>query len=297
MNDVLHKFDRLVEEDEEDAQKLSRNVYMYALACLDSFMSITLSIAENRTEIVHNANAHIMRTFLFLQQGSLIEMRNACSVLGAHFKETTVASRRPSRVDTAATVRARPSRTRPFQASPPQRNPYHTPPTVMLHSNDNSRSNTLTSISAAIPRSGETTPSMSRSNTLTGSFDEGDEEGQFDRVYAKLRSASDSCRSSMPKIAGLMKEQFENLRRELDSEHPRIKALAGLIDKSNEVYQMTIPLASHLSQMQLKDSFTRNQPDFWQQCMGFIKVGFACCTWFCQGVLTQIRSRHGKSSP
>lgn len=272
LNEVLYKFDKLVEEDEEDAQKLSRSVYMFALACLDSFISISLSIAENRTEIVHNANPYMLRTFLFLQQGSLVEMRNACSVLGAHFQEVTVTSRRPSRVDTAATVRARPLRVRPFQTSPPQRNLYHTPPTVMLHSNDNSRSNTLTSISAAIPRSGETTPSMSRSNTLTGSFDEADEDGQFDRVYAKLRSASDSCRNSIPRIASLMKEQFENLRRELASDHPRIKALAGLIDKSNEVYQMTIPLTSQLSQMQLKDSFTRSQPEFWQQCMGFIKA-------------------------
>ncbi|KAF2848931.1 cell morphogenesis protein-like protein Sog2 [Plenodomus tracheiphilus IPT5] len=276
LNEVLHKFDKLVEEDEEDAQKLSRSVYMYALRCLDSFMSISLSIAENRIEIVQNANAHIMRTFLFLQQGSLIEMRNACSVLGAHFKDTSIPLRKSSAADTTATVRARPSRFRRFQTSPPQRNPYQMPPTVMLHSNDNSRSNTLTSISTATPRSGESfstiATSMSRSNTLTSSFDEADEDGQFDRVYSKLRNASDSCRTSIPRITSLMREQYDNLLRELDSEHPRIKALAGLIEKSNEVYQMTLPLATHLSQMQLKDSFTRSQPDFWQQCMGFIKA-------------------------
>ena len=251
---------------------------MYALRCLDSFMSISLSIAENRAEITQNANAHIMRTFLFLQQGSMIEMRNACSVLGAQFKNASTTSRRPSGADPVATVRARPLRVRRFQASPPQRNGYQMPPPVVLHSNDNSRSNTLTSISAATPRSGESfstmAPSMSRSNTLNSSFDEADEDAQFDRVYSKLRNASDSCRTSIPQITRLMREQFDLLRRDLDSEHPRIKALAGLIDKSNEVQQMTIPLASHLSQMQLKDSYTRSQPEFWQQCMGFIKVRF-----------------------
>lgn len=281
LSEVLHKFDRLVEEDEEDAQRLSKSVYMYALRCLDSFMSISLSIAENRTEITQNANAHIMRTFLFLQQGSLIEMRNACSVLGAQFKDTSTSSRRPSGADTVATVRARPLRVRRFQASPPQRNGYQVPPPVILHSNDNSRSNTLTSISAATPRSGDSfltmAPSMSRSSTLNSSFDEADEDVLFDRVYQKLRSASDSCRASIPQITRLMREQFDLLRRDLDSEHPRIKALAGLIDKSNEVQQMTIPLASRLSQMQLKDSYTRSQPEFWQQCMGFIKV---CVTLF-----------------
>ncbi|KAL1797397.1 hypothetical protein ACET3X_004003 [Alternaria dauci] len=278
LNEVLHKFDKLVEEDEEDAQKLSRSVYMYALRCLESFMSISLSIAENRVEITQNANAHIMRTFLFLQQASLIEMRNACSILGAQFKDTSVASRRPSNVDPVATVRARPSRVnRRFQTSPPQRNGgYQMPPPVILHSNDNSRSNTLTSISAATPRSGESfstlAPSMTRSNTLTSSFDEADEDAQFDRVYTKLRNASDSCRNSMPQITRMMREQFDGLRRDLDTEDPRVKALANLIDKSNDVQQMTNPLAGRLSQMQLKDSYTRNQPEFWQQCMGFIKA-------------------------
>jgi hypothetical protein len=276
LNDVLRKFDSLVEEDEEDAERLSRSVYMYALRCLDSFMSISLSIAENRTEIAQNANPRIVRTFLLLQQGTLIELRNGCSVLGAHFKEHIVRSRRPSGADTA-TVRAKQFKVRRFPTSPPQRNGnYPMPPTVILHSNDYSRTNTLSSISAATPRSGESTfsmvPTMSRSNTLTSNFDEGDEDTQFGRVYQRLRNACDSCNTSIPQITQLLKEQLDNLRRELDLEHPRIRALVGLIEKSNEVQQMTIPLARRLAQMQPQDSYTRGQPEFWQHCMGFIKV-------------------------
>lgn len=277
LNDVLNKFGSLVEEDEEDAQRLSRSVYMYALRCLESFMSITLSIAENRAEITQNANPQVLRTFLFLQQGSLIEMRNACSVLGAQFKNTSASSRRPSAVDAPGTVRAGP-RVRRFPTSPPQRGQYQVPPPVILHSNDNSRTNTMASISAATPRSGESfstlATNMTRTNTMTSNFDESDEDAQFDRVYQKLRNASESCRTSIPQITRLLRDQFDVLRRDLDSEHPRVKALASLIDKSNEVQQMTIPLASRLSQMQLKDSYTRSQADLWQQCMGFIKVRF-----------------------
>lgn len=277
LNDVLNKFGRLVEEDEEDAQRLSKSVYMYALRCLESFMSITLSIAENRAEISQNANPQVLRTFLFLQQGSLIEMRNACSVLGAQFKDTSASSRRPSAVDAPGTIRAKP-RVRRFPTSPPQRGLYQAPPPVILHSNDNSRTNTMTSLSAATPRSGESfstsATNMTRTNTMVSTFDESDEDAQFDRVYQKLRNASESCRTSIPQITRLLREQFDVLRRDLDSDHPRIKALAGLIDKSNEVQQMTIPLASRLSQMQLKDSYTRSQADFWQQCMSFIKVCF-----------------------
>ncbi|KAF1358269.1 hypothetical protein EJ07DRAFT_124809 [Lizonia empirigonia] len=285
MSDVLNKFGSLVEEDEEEAQRLSKSVYMYALRCLESFMSITLSIAENRTEIAQNANPQVVRTFLFLQQGSLIEMRNACSVLGAQFKDTSATSRRPSAVDAPGTIRARP-RVRRFPTSPPQRGQYQIPPPVILHSNENSRTNTMTSLSAATPRSGESfstlATNMTRTNTMTSTFEESDEDAQFDRVYQKLRNASESCRTSIPQITRLLRERFDVLRRDLDSDHPRIKALAGLIEKSNEVQQVTIPLASRLSQMQLKDSYTRNQNDFWQQCMGFIKAWGELATAYTQ---------------
>jgi hypothetical protein len=285
MSDVLNKFGKLVEEDEEDAQRLSRSVYVYALRCLESFMSITLSIAENRAEITQNANPQVVRTFLFLQQSSLIEMRNACSVLGAQFQDTSTASRRPSAADAPGPMRARP-RVRRFPTSPPQRGQYQIPPAVILHSNDNSRTNTMTSINTATPRSGESfstlATNMTRTNTMTSNFDESDEDAQFDRVYQKLRNASESCRTSIPQITHLLREQFDVLRRDLDSDHPRIKALAGLIDKSNEVQQMTIPLASRLSQMQLKDSYTRAQAEFWQQCMGFIKAWGELATAYTQ---------------
>jgi hypothetical protein len=278
LNDVLRKFASLVEEDEDDAERLSRSVYVYTLRCLDSFMSITLSIAENRTEIAQNANPRIVRTFLLLQQGTLIELRNGCAVLGAQFKDNTLKVRGPSGADTA-TVRARQFKIRRFPTSPPQRTGNHQmPPPVILHSNDNSRTNTMTSMSAATPRSGESAftlaTTMSRSNTMTSSFDEGDEDTQFGRVYQKLRNACDNCNTSIPQITQLLREQLEVLKREYDMEHPRIRALADLIEKSNEVQQVTIPLARRLYQMPPQDSYTRGQPEFWQHCMGFIKVCF-----------------------
>jgi hypothetical protein len=276
LSEVLHRFDTLAEEDEEDAQKLSKSVYEYALTCLDSFLAINLSIAENRAEITQKADPRMVRTFLFLQQSSLIEMRNACQILGAEFRDATIASRRPGTVDTVATIRARPFKARRFQVSPPQRNGYQMPPPVVLHSNDTSRSNTLTSISAATPRSGESfstmTTTMSRANTLNNTSDEVDEEVQFDKIYKKLNMSYSSCQNSIPQISRLLKNTYEILRRDLDSEHPRLKVLAGLIEKSNEVQEMIGPLIYRLSQMQFKDSFTRSQPDFWQQCIGFIKV-------------------------
>ncbi|KAH7125335.1 RAM signaling pathway protein-domain-containing protein [Dendryphion nanum] len=276
LSELLNRFDTLAEEDEEDAQKLSQHVYSYTLRSLDLFMTVMLSIAENRNEIANNADPRFVRSFFFLQQGSLIEMRNACAILGAEFRGTIRVPRKPNRMDAMSTIRARPLKVRRYQASPPQRNgQYQIPPPVVLHSNDSSRTNTLTSISAATPRSGEsfsTLATITRTNTLTSSFDEADEDALFERVYTKLRISCDTCRNHIPQISRLLKGNFELLRRELDSDDPKIKVLAGLIDKANEVQDTTNPLAQCLSQMQLKDRYTRSQPAFWQQCMSFIKA-------------------------
>lgn len=276
LSEILHRWDTLAEEDEEDAQKLSKSVYDYALRCLDSFLAINLSIAENRMEVTQSADPRMVRTFLFLQQSSLIEMRNACQILGAEFRDTTTVSHRTGPADTVGTLRARPFKPRRLQASPPQRNGYQMPPPVVLHSNDNSRTNTLSSISAATPRSGESfstlATTMTRTNTLTSTFDEPDEDAQFGRIYNKLNIACGSCQNAIPQILRSLRNTYDGLRRDLDSEHPRLKVLAGLMEKSNEVMEMTGPLVQRLSQMQFKDSYTRSQPDFWQQCMGFIKV-------------------------
>ncbi|KAF2280625.1 cell morphogenesis protein-like protein Sog2 [Westerdykella ornata] len=273
LDDLLRRFDTLAEEDEEEANTLAQSIYVYTLKCLDLFMAINLSIAENRTEIAQSVDPRILRTYLLLQQGSLAEMRNACAILGAVFSDPP---RKSMRSDVNATVRARPLKVRRFQASPPQRNvSYQIPPPVILHSNDNSRTNTLTSISAATPRSGEsfaTLAAMSRSNTLNGTLDEQDEDIYFERVYDKLKLACDACANTIPIITRSLEEKFEVLRRDLDIDDPKLKVLAGLVEKSNLVQDSMEPLARRLSQMQLKDSYSRSQPVFWQLCMAFIKA-------------------------
>ncbi|KAJ4294269.1 RAM signaling network component [Kalmusia sp. IMI 367209] len=277
LNELLHRFEALAEEDEEDAQKISKSVYQYALRCLDSFLALSLSVAENRTEITRYADSRIVRTFLFLQQGSLIEMRNACQILGAEFRDIALSTRQPGGVNNVNTLRARPLKARRFQTSPPQRNgSYQMPPPVILHSNENSRTNTLTSISSATPRSGESfatlATTMTRTNTLTSTYEEGDEDNRFARIFDKLKAACENCDASVPQIIDRLTNTYRQLSKELDSEHPRLKVLGGLIDKSHEVQHMSRPLSERLRYMQFGDHYVRNQPEFWQQCMGFIKA-------------------------
>ncbi|KAF1973203.1 cell morphogenesis protein-like protein Sog2 [Bimuria novae-zelandiae CBS 107.79] len=276
LNDLLHRYEALAEEDEEDTQKISESIYQYALSCLDSFLTVSLSIAENRVEITRYADARIVRTFLFLQQGSLVEMRNACQILGAEFRDIAAASRPRSNPKNMGTLRPRPLKTRRFQQSPPQRNgSYQMPPPVILHSNENSRTNTLTSISSATPRSGEsfnTATTMSRSNTLTSTYEDADEDNRFARIFDKLKAACENCDSSIPQIIDRLTHTHQQLARELDSEDPRLKVLGSLIEKSHHVQTTSSPLSYSLRHMQFGDHHVRNQPDFWQKCMTLIKA-------------------------
>ncbi|KAF9738500.1 RAM signaling pathway protein [Paraphaeosphaeria minitans] len=277
LNDLLHKFEMLAEEDEEDAQKISKSVYQYALRCLDSFLALSLSVAENRVEITRYADARIVRTFLFLQQGSLIEMRNACQVLGAEFRDIAEAKRQVNGASSVGTLRARPLKTRRFQQSPPQRNgSSQMPPPVILHSNENSRTNTFTSIGSATPRSGESfatlATTMSRTNTLTSNYEDADEESRFARIFDKLKAACENCESSIPQIMDRLTTKHRQLSKELDPEDPRLKVLGSLIEKSHEVQHISSRLWDRLRYMQFGDHYVRNQPDFWQQCMGLIKA-------------------------
>lgn len=275
LHDCLNRYETLVEEDEDDANRLSKEIYVHSLNCLELFMHVNLSIAENRTEIAQNADPRIVRTFLFLQQSSLLEMRNACAKLGAQFSEAPAEIGRSDRQDMNSTVHARPMRNRRYPASPPHRyGQYATPPTVLLHSNDTSRTNTLTSISAATPRSGEsfsTSASMSRTNTMT-SIDEQEEENQFETIYAKLKSACDLCISHIREISAHLRGGLDTMRRDPDNDEMKTKVMMLLIDKADHVHDTAIPLAGRLSQMQLKDRDSRVSPIFWQQCMNFIKV-------------------------
>lgn len=277
LNDLLLRFGMLAEEDEEDVQKISKSVYQYALRCLDSFLALSFSVAENRVEITRYADARIVRTFLFLQQGSLIEMRNACQILGAEFRDITEAKRQVNGSSNSGTLRPRPLKTRRFQQSPPQRNgSSQMPPPVILHSNDNSRTNTLTSISSATPRSGESfatlATTMSRTNTLTSNYEDADEDSRFARIFDKLKTACENCESSIPQIMDRLTTKHRQLSKELDSEDPRLKVLGSLIEKSHEVQHISGRLWDRLRYMQFGDQYVRNQPDFWQQCMGLIKV-------------------------
>ncbi|CAI6338588.1 unnamed protein product [Periconia digitata] len=285
LSEILLRFDSLAEEDEEDAQKLSKSIYQYAVRCLDSFLAISLSVAENRIEITANADPRIVRSFLFLQQGTLIEMRNACQILGAEFRDEFREPPQMSRasnntsVDNVTAVRTRrPLTLRKYQQPSPQRNGGYQapPPPVVLHSNDSSRTNTLTSMTSATPRSGESFSTlgtaMSRTNTLTSTFEQADDDAQFERIYSKVRMACENCQTSIPRILGTLRATYEQLRRDFDSEHPRLKALASMIERSYDVQQTSAPLYDRLNRMQLGDSDSRDQPEFWQQCMGFIKA-------------------------
>ncbi|KAF2809598.1 uncharacterized protein BDZ99DRAFT_443981 [Mytilinidion resinicola] len=273
LSELLRRFDTLAEEDEEDAHKLSASIHQTCQKSLAQFLLVNVLIAENAQAIGSEGDPRFMRSFLFLQTGSMIELRKACEVLGVNFKGTPTTGRKPqsSNRSMPPAREPRPLVVRRFQTTPPSQRTaqYAMPPPVSLHSNESSRTNTLTSISAATPRSGEsflTTSTISRTNTMQSSFDDPDEEAQFDRIYIKLKTACDQCLKNVPQILRSFRRTYETERSRLDSEDLKMKVLMKLIETAESVVGVARTLSERLSEIKLKDAVARSQRDFWQQC-------------------------------
>jgi hypothetical protein len=285
LSELLRRFDTLAEEDEEDAHKLSASIHQTCQKALAHFLLVNVFIAQDANVLGSDADPRVIRSFLLLQTASMIELRKACEVLGVNFKGSppTVRKLQTSRALPAARE-TRPLVVRRLQTTPPHQRTaqaYPMPPPVSLHSNDSSRTNTLTSISAATPRSGEsflTASTMSRTNTMQSTLDDVDEESQFERIYIKLKTACGQITKNVPQLLRWFRKTLEMERPRLDSEDLKMKVLNNFIEKSEQVIGVADTLNERLSEIKLKDAVARSQRDFWQQCTLLTKVGsFLTC--------------------
>ena len=84
LNHAIDECDRLDNDDDEEALEHGENqVRRLAIDCIASYKNIASQLQRNAKSIVGHGNIKYIRTFLITLYGSMIEMRNACSELGA----------------------------------------------------------------------------------------------------------------------------------------------------------------------------------------------------------------------
>lgn len=283
---LLNKLDSAVEDNSRIEEQSLRSIVLAAVAALKAYGNTVKELKQHTRKAVSLTDPVYVRCLMSQIYMMMVESRNICTLLGFKAKS-------PSVKDTPRTSRAWSSRTvTPTQPKPIDNRRLRgatilqsmsgngsmrpTPPPVPL-SAASSRSNTMTSMSAVTPRSGEsfgtlpTSTLPSRSNTIrsnvTSDNDESDEH--FDRIYFKLKNACELAAQSLPhcrtEFAG-RKDNAETVGQMRAAHH---WALA--LSKCDSVITANHALIARLKSIRFKDPAVRNQRDFWQLCDGFVQ--------------------------
>ncbi|KAF2759642.1 hypothetical protein EJ05DRAFT_526363 [Pseudovirgaria hyperparasitica] len=276
----LQQFDTLAEEDDDDATNLSAKIRTYLIDSIQKYMLLFVSIYDSAKEIYQSSDPRLLRTVMLLIQGSTAEIRNACSVLGANlesmmqppirYSNQTVTSKRGSSSNVASMERDIPRR-RTNNGS------YDAYPTSTLqpgsvHGYNHSRTNTRSIDRGVTPRSGESFAALSTRNTAYQNDHEANEETSFEKIFLKLKTATERITRILPNYRHLFHKHRIASESEMIPPVAKIRVLAELVQKSDDILSVTDMLNRRMSAIKLRDVLARNQPDFWQQATGFCKM-------------------------
>lgn len=265
---------------------------------LKSYAAVAAEIKRNSPMLVKSSDGMVVRSLMFQLHSTIIEIRNICTILGFKTKDkpTTREAPRMSQAWSSKSIT-------PTQPKPPissrLRNPMplHNvnsqtslrgppPPSVPLNTNV-SRANTMTSLSAATPRSGDTfqihesrepirPPRVSRTNTMRSMMDVGEDDEQFDRIFLKLKQACDLAAQALPHC----RTEFNSRREQAQTIGQRSHAQQWMtaLKKCELAITHNKALKKRLENVKINDQGVRYQRDFWQLCDAFVHVSlfFRC---------------------
>ena len=286
---LLGRLESGMEDGIKDEATAMQSIVRTSVSALKAFGAVTAELKRNTSKLVSIADGIYIRCLMFQIYGAMVEARNVCSLLGFKIKHRS-APRDTPRVTSHAWSSKTVTPTQPkvpnnkrlrgatilkSMASTSTLRGMPAPP-VPLNVNG-SRTNTMTSISSATPRSGESfstllssVPTMSRSNT-TRSVTDGDEgDEQFDRIFLKLKAASDMASQALPHCRGEFIQRRENSQR---TGHTRLAHHWSMaLNKCETVIVHNKTLKKRLEVVKVNDPGIRYQKDFWQLCDAFVHV-------------------------
>ncbi|KAK5127644.1 hypothetical protein LTR85_006985 [Meristemomyces frigidus] len=281
---LLNKLDSNLEDNSKREDQSLKSIVLTSVAAMKAYGYVIKELRHHTQKAISLTDAVYVRCLMSQIYMTMVESRNICTILG--FKIKAPALRSTPRVSRAWSSRT----VTPTQAKPVNNRRLRgatilqgmssngtlraVPPSVPLNGNA-SRTNTMTSLSAVTPRSGESFSTIStsnlpsRSNTMRSVVDEGEYDDNFDRIYAKLKNACDLAAQSLPhcrtEFAG-GKDNADHVNQQRAAHH---WALA--MNKCDTVIAANNMLINRLRVIRVKDPMVRNQRDFWQLCDAFVQ--------------------------
>ncbi|KAK4549610.1 hypothetical protein LTR36_004911 [Oleoguttula mirabilis] len=281
---LLSKLDSSRDDNGKNEKQALKSIVLTSVAAMKAYGYVIKELRHSSQKAVSLTDAVYVRCLMSQIYMTMVESRNICTILGFKIKS-------PPPRSTLRVSRAWSSRTvTPTQAKPVNNRRLRgatilqsmtsngtlraVPPPVPLNGHG-SRTNTMTSLSAVTPRSGDSFSTMStsnlpsRSNTMRSVIDDGEYDDNFDRIYAKLKSACDLAAQSLPHC----RTEFFGGKNNADqvSQTRAAHHWALAINKCDTVIAANNMLISRLRVIRVKDPMVRNQRDFWQLCDAFVQ--------------------------
>jgi hypothetical protein len=247
---------------------------------LQGYAALAAELRLHARKIALRGEGMYVRSLMLHIYGSLVEIRSALTFQATEVNLPTRSARGSvttlgrASTPTQAKPIAPKKRLRGATILQPSRltTPGTAPPPVPLST---SRSNTMTSMSAVTPRSGESFSSASGipkpGASQQPTVEESEEQRQFESIFLKLQHACDLAAQTLPGCRVDFYSRKESAKRSMQATISRLWTIA--LSKCDIAINALESMRNRLSRVKLKDPNLRTQRDFWQLCDKFVRVG------------------------
>jgi len=286
------------EIDDEEQAKIAEAVRTSCEQCIQAFEQLATILQLDMRNLILRNEQPCIRTVMHMLYASLIEIRNSCSKLGFE------AEAAPNVVE-ARQTRGRYLSPAPNQPLTSLRVREQTPTHVVTRSNSRNRvtpasrqtisrrpprtesvSSLNSEVSTLRPPPAHSTRS-SRSNTLT-SVDEVVEDPKFNEIAKKLTQASDLVMQALPQCEALVLEAKRTVR-ERASSLIEMEMFDTIVTRCQATNEAARQLRSILANLEHRAPGIKNQLDFWQLVMSFVRVSYGDAVHSCWSLLMYYR--------
>ncbi|KAF2150612.1 hypothetical protein K461DRAFT_280608 [Myriangium duriaei CBS 260.36] len=277
----LHILTPLTEQQSPESKEI-RQILRRSRYCVQAYHQVVSQLRLNARKLVLRGDPVYLRSLMLQIHASLLEVRNACAI-----QETTLvppASGRYSNISQARSDRtvtptqAKPSSKRArgakIMATMRRESPMSATYSSGLLSSASSRTTTMTSMSLATPRSGDSFNPMvvSGNNGVTSTPLDSEEIWQFEKIYLSLKQVCDLADQTLISCRQDLFVRKEGAARNMSSTAARAWNLA--LNKCDSLMHAFDLLKEKLGRVRLNDPSNRKSRDFWVVCDGVFNAWY-----------------------
>lgn len=264
-------------ESKDVRQILRRSRY-----CVQAYHLVVSELRQRAKELVLRGDPMYLRSLMLHIHACLIEVRSACTIQESTMppppstRYSNISQARSDRTVTPTQARpssAKRSRGAKIMATMRKESPLSATYSSGLMSSASSRTTTMTSMSLATPRSGDSFNLMGGANNITSMpYFDTEEERQFEKIYLSLKQVADLADQTLISCRQDLFVRKEGAARNMSSTAARAWTLA--LNKCDSLMHAFDLLKRRLGKVRLNDPANRKSRDFWIVCDGVFNAWY-----------------------